>query len=237
MGGLSRAIFGRGELPERCIIYAGAYLPKKEGAVRGLFESWGKTKGNWIKYAYAKNAKKEILVIFNVYGGALLLEVLHILKEGDIRRIFFIGSMYAKALQIGTLVIPCSAMDKAGLVMVDDPGKIVTKPLATSFEEIKGALEGKGMPYVQGKIASVPCVFHGIDHVKEFIDKSEDVLGVEAEVSTFYHFTRKLGLKGYVLLYVSDNRRYSIMSEAKQVREVKRRALRSATQVALVILN
>ena len=237
MGVLSKAIFGRKELPESCMIYGGAYLPRKEGVVRRLFESWGKTKGNWIKYAYAKRAGKEMLVVFNVYGGALLLEVLQILREGGVRRVFFVGSMYAKALQIGTLVIPSSAMDKAGLVMVDDPRKIVTKPLATSFEEIRGALEGKGMPYVQGKIASVPCVFHGIDHVKEFVDKSDDILGVEAEVSTFYHFTKKLGLRGYVLLYVSDNRRYSIMSEAKHVREVKRRALMSETQVALEILN
>ena len=166
-----------------------------------------------------------------------MLEVLQILREGGVRRVFFVGSMYAKALKIGTLVIPSTVVDRAGLVMVDDPVKIVTKPYVTLFEETKGALEVRGMSYVQGKIASVPCVFHGIDHVKEFVDESDDILGVEAEVSTFYHFTKKLGLKGYVLLYVSDNRRYGIMSESKQVREAKRKALRSVTRVALEILN
>ena len=59
MGVISKAIFGRSELPERCMIYGGAYLPRKKEVVRKLFDNWGKTKGNWIKYTYAKTLERK----------------------------------------------------------------------------------------------------------------------------------------------------------------------------------
>ena len=45
----SRAVFGRETLPERCIIYAGAYVPKRKNWVGSVFDEWNRIKGTWVK--------------------------------------------------------------------------------------------------------------------------------------------------------------------------------------------
>jgi len=45
MGRLCEAIFGRKELPERCLIYAGSYVPKRKEWIRNHFEKWQHIRG------------------------------------------------------------------------------------------------------------------------------------------------------------------------------------------------
>lgn len=237
MGRLSRAVFGRAKLPSRCIVYGGVYLPGRKDVVRRVFEEWTRVKGSWIRYAYGRVNGKEYLLVFNVYGGAVALEVLHLLKDGAVGTIFFIGSMYAKQLPVGTLVIPTLAIDRAGLVLVDSPRRAVVAPDRASVEAIELALEAESQSYEKAKIVSVPCVLHDIVHVKQLVAKDSDVAGVEMEVSTLHYFSKKIGLKCYALLYVSDNQKYGIISGAKDVRTARRRSLRATTQVALKVLG
>jgi len=236
MGRFSKVVFGRAKLPARCIVYGGAYLAERKEVVRRVFGEWTRLKGTWIRYVYARSAGKEFLVVFNVYGGAVALEVLHVLKDGGTRAAFFIGSMYSKPLPIGALVIPVLSVDRAGLVRVDDPRRIVVKQDPVSTDEIRQALEANDVPYEQAKIVSVPCVLHDIQHVKKFIEKNGDFAGVELEVSTFCHFSRKLGLRAYALLYVSDNERYGIVSGLENVWKARRAGLRTSSKVALDVL-
>src|SRR5207249_11280531 len=78
MGRFSKVVFGRAKLPARCIVYGGAYLAERKEVVRSVFGEWTRLKGTWIRYVYARSAGKEFLVVFNVYGGAVALEVLQI---------------------------------------------------------------------------------------------------------------------------------------------------------------
>jgi purine-nucleoside phosphorylase len=56
------------------------------------------------------------------------------------------------------------------------------------------------------------------------------------ETSTFLHFSRKLHMRAYAALYVSDNETVDVVSADKKVREARRGALRDITRVALAIL-
>jgi hypothetical protein len=55
-------------------------------------------KGNWVKYTFATKKGKEHLLVYNVCGGAMILELLHLLKDGDVKKVFFIGSLGGKDL-------------------------------------------------------------------------------------------------------------------------------------------
>ena len=40
----------------------------------------------------------------------MVLEIVQLLKEGEAKKVFFIGSLGGKELQIGTLVLPTRAL-------------------------------------------------------------------------------------------------------------------------------
>lgn len=236
MGRFSLVAFGRRRLPERCIIYAGAYVPSRKERIRPLFDKWRLGRGSWLPYAFAKKKRKSFLILFNVYGASMTLEVLHLLKDGGVNRVFFIGSMFAKNIPIGTPVIPIEVVDQAGIVLIDEPGRATVAPSRSSPKALRSGFERLNQPFEEAKIVSVPCVLHGIKSVMEFIEKNERIEGVEMEASTFLHFAKKLHITNYAVLYVSDNRRVDVISGDKMVREARRKALRNITMIALDLL-
>ena len=100
MGRFSEAVFGRRELPERCLIYAGAYLPIRKDWVRSLFDSWQRVQGQWVKFTFSRKNGVEYLVVFNVYGASMILEIVQVLKEGNTKKVFFVGSLGGKGLRL-----------------------------------------------------------------------------------------------------------------------------------------
>lgn len=237
MGKLSKAVIGRSRLPPRCILYGGAYVPARKDTVRVLFDKWPRIGGTWIKFTFAESRDEEYLVVFNVYGGPIVLELLQLLKDGGCMRIFFIGSMYAKDLPIGRLVIPVKVVDMAGPPTIDDSRTDAIELGSPIRSRIKEVLEESEMEYSERKIVSVPAVLHGIDYVNKLVAEGKDIAGVDIETSTFIHFSSKLGLKGYPLLHVSDNEKYGLISTARTVWEARKRALRASTNVALEVLE
>ncbi len=237
LGRLSEAIFGRRRLPERCLIYAGAYVPRRKGWVRSLFDKWQRMRGYWIRCSFAFKDGREYLLIFNVYGAAVILETIQLLRDGGAKRVFFIGSLGGKDLPVGTLVLPTRIVDKTGFVSADNPNKQVVEPEEDSLKRLRRVLEDLGQAYVEGTIVSVPCVLHNIDHVKRFVEEEASVIGVEIETSTFLHYSQKEGLESYALLYISDNRKHDIISGAKSVQEARRKSLKTITKVAMKTLE
>jgi purine-nucleoside phosphorylase len=236
MGRFSLATFGKKTLPERCIIFAGAYVPSRKDTIRPLFDKWRLVRANWLPYAFAGKQRKNYLILFNIYGASMTLEALHLLKDGGASSVFFIGSMFAKHVPIGTPVIPIGVVDKAGIVLIDDPTRTTVVPANSSVKALKLAFRRLSVHFEEARVVSVPCVLHGVGSVTKFIENSEDIEGVEMEASTFLHFTQKLHMTSYAVLYVSDNKRVDVISPVKKVREARRKALRSITKVALDLL-
>lgn len=236
MGKFSEFTFGRSKLPERCLIYGGAYGARRKDWVRRSFDRWNRIRGNWMKYTFATKKRKNYMVVFNVYGGSMTLELLRLLRDGGVKRVCFVGSLGAKDLPIGRIVLPSKVIDRAGPVLADDPSSEIITPDEGSLTRLRRALQDLRISHVEGTITSVPCVLHNIPGVKRFVEQDPAILGVELEISTFYYYSKKDGLENYALLYVSDNEKHSIISRAKNVREARRNALRSITNVALELL-
>jgi len=237
MGRLSEAIFGRKKLPERCLIYAGTYVPNKKEWVKSFFDKWQRIKGYWVRYSFAYRDGIEYLLIFNVYGAAMVLEIIQLLKDGSAKKVFLIGSLGGKDLPVGTLVLPTKIIDKTGFVSVDNLSKQVVEPKEDSLKRLKEVLNNLSEDYVEGEIVSVPCALHNIEHIKNFVEQETSILGVEMETSTFYHYSQKESLENYALLYISDNKKYGLISEAKNVQEARRKSLKTITHVATETLR
>jgi len=236
LGRFSEFTFGRSKLPERCLIYGGVYGARRKDWVRRSFDRWNRIRGNWMKYAFATKKRRNYMVVFNVYGGSMTLELLRLLRDGGVKRVFFVGSLGAKDLPIGTIVLPSKVIDRAGPVLVDDPSNEIVEPDGNCFRRLREALHDLGVDHVDGTITSVPCVLHNLPEVKRLVEQDPTVLGVELEMSTFYYYSKRDGLENYALLYVSDNEQHSIISRAKNVREARRNALRTITCVALELM-
>jgi purine-nucleoside phosphorylase len=237
MGRLSEAVFGRGKLPERCLIFAGAYLPTRKEWVRGLFDKWQRIKGQWVKFSFARRYEGEYFLVFNVYGASMILEIIQLLREGEAKRVFFIGSLGGKDLPVGTLVLPTRIVDKTGFVSLDTPGKLIAEPEEHNVNRLKEVLKSHGQAYVEGEIASVPCVLHDVKLIKDSVEQESRILGVECETSTFFHYARKASLESYALLYVSDNRKHDVISGSEGLWEARRRALTTITRIATEVLK
>ena len=237
MGKFSLNEFGRSKLPSRAIFCAGVYLPGRKDVVRRSFQSWERIRGTWIRYSFARHAGKEYVVLFGVYGAAMALEALQLLRDGEVRSAFFVGSMYAKKLPVGAIFIPTEIEDRAGIVPIDDPRASYATPDKTILALTRAELKKRKVTYSEGRISSVPAVLHGIEHVHDSVRLDRSIMGQEMEGSTFLHFTKKHGIRSGALLYVSDNERHSIISGAKGVREARRRALKNIARVAVEVLQ
>jgi purine-nucleoside phosphorylase len=237
MGRFSEVVFGRRELPERCLIYAGAYLPIRKDWVRSLFDSWQRVQGSWVKFTFSRKSGVEYLVVFNVYGASMILEIVEVLKDGNTKKVFFIGGLGGKELPVGTLVLPTRIVDKTGFVTIDNPSKLIVQPDEYRLKRLKDALDNCGEVYVEGEIVSVPCVLHNIEHLRSFVEQEESVLGVECETSTYFHYTQKEKLESYGLLYVSDNKKHDVISGGKNLWNVRRKSLRKITRIATKVME
>ncbi|MEM3587660.1 MAG: hypothetical protein QXO71_10120 [Candidatus Jordarchaeaceae archaeon] len=75
-------------MSERCLIYAGAYVAKRKEWVKSLFDKWQRVRGYWVRYSFASKKGREYLLVFNVYGAAVTLEVIQLLKDGGVKKSF-----------------------------------------------------------------------------------------------------------------------------------------------------
>jgi len=219
------------------LIYAGAYLPKRKEWVKSLFDKWQRVRGYWVRYSFASKEGMEYLLIFNVYGAAMTLEIIQLLKDGKTKKVFWLVFWAVKICQWERLVLPTKIIDKTGFVFVDNPIRQTVEPKEDSLKRLKKILNNLDVAYTEGAIVSVPCVLHNIGHIKKFVEEETSILGVEMETSTFYHYSQKETLESYALLYISDNKKYDIISRAKSVQDARRKSLKTITKVAMKILE
>ena len=80
---------------------------------------------------------------------------------------------------------------------------------------------------------SVPCVLHEIKHLRKMFEDRDDILGVEMELASYIYYARKLGIKAFALLYISDNKYYDVISRREEAVKARKRALNTITKIAL----
>ncbi len=237
MGRISKAVFGRTGLPQKCMVYAGVYTPRRIDAAKRHFDESSATKEDFIKFAYAKKHGVELLLCFGAYGAAPTIELLRCLEDGGTKDIVFVGSMGAKNLPIGTIVLPVAVIDKAGIVSLDEPENTTIKADPRSLRVLRSVLKANRVEYAEATIVSVPSVLHGVQSIITFVAGRRDVDGVEMELSTLYHFARKFGMRVYPLVYVYDNAKHDIIHQSESVDRARSEAYQTVQRMALEVLR
>ena len=236
MGGYSETVFARSRLPRRAIVCAGVCTVTRKEAFRRNFDGWTKVKGSWLRYSFARWKGKEFVVVFGIYGAAMMLETIQCLRDGGVRSCYMVGSMGARNLPVGTIVLPTSIEDQAGVVCIDDHSAAST-PDDAMLRLTVDRLKSMHLAYAAGRTVSVPAVLHGIQQVNDYIRRDTRLIGHEMEGSTFLHFARKHGIRAGALFWVSDNDRHSIIAGARGLQEARREATLSIAKVAVDVMR
>jgi purine-nucleoside phosphorylase len=189
------------------------------------------------KSAFAKKYGKEFLLCFGVYGAVGTIELLQCLKDGGTKAVVFVGSIGAKSLPVGTIVLPVTVIDRAGIVLLDDTKHTKTSVSPSSLDAFRRILEANHVDFEEATIVSVPSVLHGVESILRFVEGRKDVAGVELELSTFYHFAKKLGMKAYALVYVQDNAKHGIIDRPESLQRIRREAYLSVQRMVLELLR
>lgn len=221
MGNISKAVFERKDLPKTVIIRAGGYYQERSQMLLSQFDNTEDLRVEWCPFTYAKFKASEYLVIFNVYGASITLEILQILKEGGVENVLFIGSMFSKNYDIGEYLLITEVIDRTGLVHVDTNGESNVMVNPVFIDQLSKFYHKQSTNFQKAKIMSVPCVLHGIESIHKELGDDDSLEGVEMELSTFYHFGQKLGLNLYSFLYVSDNPSHHMMTTNLSIRELR----------------
>jgi purine-nucleoside phosphorylase len=222
MGDISKAVFEREYLPKTVIIRAGGYYERRSQLLLSQFDDVEEKRLEWCPFTYAKSNGMEYLVIFNVYGASVTLEVLKILKEGSVENVLFIGSMFSKNCDIGQYLLIREVIDRTGLVSLASGSSDAVQVNPKFRQRLETYFQENNIRYETAKIMSVPCVLHGIEHIQLELKEDDTIEGVEMELSTFYHFGQQMGLNLYSFLYVSDNPTHHMMTTNIPVRELRK---------------
>ena len=235
MGKFSKVVLGKDKI-SRALIVAGTATTGRIRSVLNHFSNHSRVKQEFVKYCHITHDGKEAVLFFSVYGGAPTLELVHLLQDAHCKKILFVGSCYGtKPMPIGTFILPEKVIDRAGLVLLDDPAHKNCTPNPQILREIENCLQKRKYKYYKGTTAAVPCVIHNIPHVSEFV-KQSNILGVEMELSTLYHFAHKANIKTGGLVYVSDSPAVHILENTKKIKQAKIDALGSAVEIAKEVL-
>jgi len=209
MGEWSKCEYDRSELPSRCFIFAGMTPNVLIEKILRNFQKVLYTKHDNYNPYIVEYEKEEITLIFQVYGAAMIADILKILKDGNTKEIIFIGSAYGIStdLHVGDCVISEKVQCLDGITNLLDnveyayPNMILTKKI--------GQLIATEMTCKTGKTVSVPTTFWHPDHNR--FDK--DAIALEMEYSAFCYFSMKLAMDVSGILVISDTIEHSLLDD------------------------
>lgn len=209
MGDWAKWEFKRDELPENCIMFAGSTPQWQIDKILNQFDEIVFTKHDNYNPYIVKKGDSEFLILFQVYGAAMVADLITILKDGKVNNIYFIGAAYgllATSL-IGDYVIPIKTQCLDGVTGVI--GNIdYVEPDNKLCNELKELLKAEDNCRI-GHSVSVPATFWHPDHNK--IDS--DVIALEMEFSSLCYFSMRTGIKSAGVLVISDTKNKDLLMD------------------------
>jgi len=202
--------FNRDNLPERCFFFAGDHSENRIKAILSHYQTIIFHKHTVYEAYIVSNEDNEDLLLFQVYGGSVTADISFVLKDGGVREIIFIGTAFgiSENLKVGDYVIPNGVQALEGLLKVIYDVDY-SYPDPEFRERIERTFTKSNESYLEGKTVSVPCTFAHPDKSK--YDK--DVVGLEMELSSIFHFSKKLGMKCAGILVVSDTKDHGLLDD------------------------
>lgn len=208
MGDWAKWELSKSELPERCYIFAGT-SPQFiiDQVIREYKEVIFQKHDNYNPYILS-DGKEETLILFQVYGAAMVADLLAILNDGKVKEIVFIGAAYgiSKELNVGDYVIPQKVQCLDGVTSVQNNIDF-TYPDENLFLRITKSFDKENLKYKKGTTISVPTTFWHPSETK--YDKN--AIALEMEFSSLCHFSQKLSIKSAGVLVISDTSNHSLL--------------------------
>lgn len=209
--------FCRESLPKDCIICLGITKKTYQKKILKIFDEIKEIKQREIPKSYfVKYKGKELLVIFQIYGSAFVLDILRILNEGGCKNVIAVGQCGTKRnIPLTSIIIPSKVKCMDGITNIANPKINFTYPSKTLLERIKQILKKERIPFYTGPTISVPCLQHKIS----FIEKESEnrkYLAIECELSAFLYFAKEAGMNAAGILVVRDNPKITLHNHPKK---------------------
>ena len=213
MGNWSKKYMNSDALPARCIIYAGTTKDELKNDILSDYTNIQIMQSHIFEGFVAERDDEQFVLLFQVYGAAMMADIVHILADGDVKEILFIGAVHSFdiTLDIGSVIVPDQIQALDGLVNGIEKTEI-TYPDVDSFLKVKQILEKNRIQFRVGKTVSIPGVF-----VKPGIELyHKDTIALEMESSCLFHYAKKNNIKAAAIHVVSDNSKYKLYEDQKK---------------------
>jgi len=210
MGSWVESEFGVITLPPRAYLFAGLSNREKIDAV---LDSFGKVlyhRHDLYERYLVGGAGAEASLMFQLYGGPIMCDLVTILKHGNVSEAVFFGTAYgfAEDTRVGDCIVPTQVQTLDGVSERIGAGPY-TAPNSAMVEMISAALRQRSIPFRTGKSVSVPATFWHGDEAQ--IDP--DVIALELEFAAFCHCSHAVGIKAGGLLVISDTRDHGLLEK------------------------
>ena len=210
MGDWSKWELGRERLPERAIIFGGN-TPRS--SIDRMVNSYDRVlfhkHDNYEPFIVESNGA-EMLLAFQVYGAALVADLLWLLADGGVGSAVFVGAAYGRhpELRVADCVVPTKVRCLDGFSIAVGAANYV-HPDPDLRDQLLGALRTAGESFREGPTVSVPSTFFHGDEAQI----PPEVLALEIEAASFLHVANRNSLSAAAVLIISDNATHSLRDD------------------------
>lgn len=208
--------FGMANLPQQCIIFGGTSSSSIIEQVLAEYEKVIYRKHDNYEAYIVEQSDKNTLLLFQVYGAAMVADLIFLLCDGGVEEIVFIGWAYGlhKNLVVGDYVLPVGVQCLDGVASTLDSIDMCY-PHPELRNAIRYQLDQNTIRYLSATTASIPTTFF---HPSRDLYHG-DVVALELELASVLHFSDKLGIKACGLLVISDTEEH-LLNEDHESREI-----------------
>lgn len=152
MGAWAKHEMGRASLPRKCFLFAGTTPEEHKEKVLSNFDKIEFHKHDVYERYIVRDKELEYLILFEVYGAPAITDITHILNEGGVKEIIFIGATFGihEDLRVGDFVIPDQVQALEGLLKMNFDVNY-SYPDKGFKNKIKAILQKEGEKYLEGK--------------------------------------------------------------------------------------
>lgn len=221
MGDWAKSDFGVSELPETVILVAGTNPLPVQKKILSLFDEVLIHRDIVCQAYIVRKGNKKYVLIFHVYGSALAVDELHVLKDGNCKKLFFIGYAWCRkeTARVGDYILPSKTY------ILDGFTNILFKKAKFAYQNIKlkkllkQALLKLNRPIHTGTTISVPSVFRRPAEYKK-IRRKINAIAHEQELASVLYFSKLLSIDAAGCLITSDTKQEQLhVEESKKIRQ------------------
>ncbi|MBI4140856.1 hypothetical protein HY485_03395 [Candidatus Woesearchaeota archaeon] len=221
MGDWAKSDFGVSQLPETVILVAGTNPSNIQKKILTLFDEVLVHRDIVCQAYIVRKGNKKYVLIFHVYGAALAVDELHVLKDGGCKKLFFVGYAWCRKenARVGDYILPSKTYIMDGFTNILFKKAKWASQNAEMKRQVQEILKKTNAKIHEGNTVSIPSVFRRPAEYK-YISKRITSIAHEQELASVLHFSKILGIKAAGTLIISDTKvQHLHAEESKRIRQ------------------